>query len=195
MAKRNGTKIATVISSILLLVLFVGMLTFLLKETNNLTTNPGALYVEVDGERISSNKDDQAISYGKEYRFDVGYALDIDSQKKEYTVSIVPNVTDDTSFDFKVNNDLYAYEGINDLNQGFNVQIYDDYFTIKATSDLPEIVKGIFPNATISGVPDTINSEISYYKIIISSKDKSQSLEITFHLVGNLILDKYEVIF
>lgn len=195
MAKRNGTKIATVISSILLLVLFVGMLTFLLKETNNLTTNPGALYVEVDGERISSNKDDQAISYGKEYRFDVGYALDIDSQKKEYTVSIVPNVTNDTSFDFKVNNDLYAYEGINDLNQGFNVQIYDDYFTIKATSDLPEIVKGIFPNATISGVPNTINSEISYYKIIISSKDKSQSLEITFHLVGNLILDKYEVIF
>ena len=195
MAKRNGTKIATVISSILLLVLFVGMLTFLLKETDNLTTNPGALYVEVDGERISSNKDDQAISYGKEYRFDVGYALDIDSQKKEYTVSIVPNVTDDTSFDFKVNNDLYAYEGINDLNQGFNVQIYDDYFTIKATSDLPEIVKGIFPNATVSGVPNTINSEISYYKIIISSKDKSQSLEITFHLVGNLILDKYEVIF
>ena len=195
MAKRNGTKIATVISSILLLVLFVGMLTFLLKETDNLTTNPGALYVEVDGERISSNKDDQAISYGKEYRFDVGYALDIDSQKKEYTVSIVPNVTNDTSFDFKVNNDLYAYEGINDLNQGFNVQIYDDYFTIKATSDLPEIVKGIFPNATVSGVPNTINSEISYYKIIISSKDKSQSLEITFHLVGNLILDKYEVIF
>lgn len=195
MAKRNGTKIATVISSILLLVLFVGMLTFLLKETNNLTTNPGALYVEVDGERISSNKDDQAISYGKEYRFDVGYALDIDSQKKEYTVSIVPNVTDDTSFDFKVNNDLYAYEGINDLNQGFNVQVYDDYFTIRATTDLPEIIKGIFPNATISGVPDTINSEISYYKIIISSKDKSQSLEITFHLVGNLILDKYEVIF
>ena len=195
MAKRNGTKIATVISSILLLVLFVGMLTFLLKETNNLTTNPGALYVEVDGERISSNKDDQAISYGKEYRFDVGYALDIDSQKKEYTVSIVPNVTDDTSFDFKVNNDLYAYEGINDLNQGFNVQVYDDYFTIRATTDLSEIIKGIFPNATISGVPDTINSEISYYKIIISSKDKSQSLEITFHLVGNLILDKYEVIF
>ena len=195
MAKRNGTKIATVISSILLLVLFVGMLTFLLKETNNLTTSPGALYVEVDGERISSNKDDQAISYGKEYRFDVGYALDIDSQKKEYTVSIVPNVTDDTSFDFKVNDDLYAYEGINDLNQGFNVQVYDDYFTIRATTDLPEIIKGIFPNATISGVPDTINSEISYYKIIISSKDKSQSLEITFHLVGNLILDKYEVIF
>ena len=195
MAKRNGTKIATVISSILLLVLFVGMLTFLLKETDNLTTNPGALYVEVDGERISSNKDDQAISYGKEYRFDVGYALDIDSQKKEYTVSIVPNVTDDTSFDFKVNNDLYAYEGINDLNQGFNVQVYDDYFTIRATTDLPEIIKGIFPNAAISGVPDTINSEISYYKIIISSKDKSQSLEITFHLVGNLILDKYEVIF
>ena len=195
MAKRNGTKIATVISSILLLVLFVGMLTFLLKETNNLTTNPGALYVEVDGERISSNKDDQAISYGKEYRFDVGYALDIDSQKKEYTVSIVPNVTNDTSFDFKVNNDLYAYEGINDLNQGFNVQVYDDYFTIRATTDLPEMIKGIFPNVTISGVPDTINSEISYYKIIISSKDKSQSLEITFHLVGNLILDKYEVIF
>ena len=195
MAKRNGTKIATVISSILLLVLFVGMLTFLLKETNNLTTSPGALYVEVDGERISSNKDDQAISYGKEYRFDVGYALDIDSQKKEYTVSIVPNVTNDTTFDFKVNNDLYAYEGINDLNQGFNVQVYDDYFTIRATTDLPEIIKGIFPNATISGVPDTINSEISYYKIIISSKDKSQSLEITFHLVGNLILDKYEVIF
>lgn len=195
MAKRNGTKIATVISSILLLVLFVGMLTFLLKETDNLTTNPGALYVEVDGERISSNKDDQVISYGKEYRFDVGYALDIDSQKKEYTVSIVPNVTDDTSFDFKVNNDLYAYEGINDLNQGFNVQVYDDYFTIRATTDLPEIIKGIFPNATISGVPDTINSKISYYKIIISSKDKSQSLEITFHLVGNLILDKYEVIF
>lgn len=195
MAKRNGTKIATVISSILLLVLFVGMLTVLLKETNNLTTSPGALYVEVDGERISSNKDDQAISYGKEYRFDVGYALDIDSQKKEYTVSIVPNVTDDTSFDFKVNNDLYAYEGINDLNQGFNVQVYDDYFTIRATTDLPEIIKGIFPNATVSGVPNTINSEISYYKIIISSKDKSQSLEITFHLVGNLILDKYEVIF
>ena len=178
-----------------MLVLFVGSLTFLLKETDNLTTNPGALYVEVDGQRITSNKDDQAIAYGTEYRFDVGYALDINSQKKEYTVTILPNVTDKTSFDFKVGNDLYAYEGINDLNQGFNVKIYDDYFTIKATSDLPDMIKGIFPNATITGVPDTINSEISYYKIIISSKDKSQSLEITFHLVGNLILDKYEVIF
>ena len=195
MSKRKSTNIATVISSILLLVLFVGMLTFLLKETNNLTTSPGALYVEVNGERISSNKDDQVIFFGEEYRFDVGYALDINTQKKEYTVIILPNVTDKTSFDFKVDNDLYAYEGINDLNQGFNVQIYDDYFTIKATNDLPEMIKGIFPNASITGVPDTINTEISYYKIIISSKDKSQSLEITFHLAGNVILDKYEVIF
>lgn len=195
MSKRKSTKIATVISSILLLVLFVGMLTFLLKETNNLTTNPGAIYVEVDGERISSNKDDQAIAYGTEYRFDVGFALDINSQKKEYTVSIVPNVTEATSFDFKVGDDLYAYEGINDLNQGFNVQIYDDYFTIKATSDLSGMIGGMFPNATISGVPTTVNSEISYYKMIISSKDKSQSIAITFHLSCNVILDKYEVIF
>lgn len=195
MTKRKSTTIATVISTILLLVLFVGSLTFLLKETDNLTTNPGALYVEVDGQRITSNKDDQAIAYGTEYRFDVGYALDINSQKKEYTVTILPNVTDKTSFDFKVGNDLYAYEGINDLNQGFNVKIYDDYFTIKATSDLPDMIKGIFPNATITGVPDTINTEISYYKMIISSKDKSQSITITFHLFGNVILDKYEVIF
>lgn len=195
MTKRKSTTIATVISTILLLVLFVGSLTFLLKETDNLTTNPGSLYVEVDGQRITSNKDDQAIAYGTEYRFDVGYALDINSQKKEYTVTILPNVTDKTSFDFKVGNDLYAYEGINDLNQGFNVKIYDDYFTIKATSDLPDMIKGIFPNATITGVPDTINTEISYYKMIISSKDKSQSITITFHLFGNVILDKYEVIF
>ena len=195
MTKRKSTTIVTVISTILLLVLFVGSLTFLLKETDNLTTNPGALYVEVDGQRITSNKDDQAIAYGTEYRFDVGYALDINSQKKEYTVTILPNVTDKTSFDFKVGNDLYAYEGVNDLNQGFNVKIYDDYFTIKATSDLPDMIKGIFPNATITGVPDTINTEISYYKMIISSKDKSQSITITFHLFGNVILDKYEVIF
>ena len=75
------------------------------------------------------------------------------------------------------------------------MEIYDDYFTIKATSDLPDMIKGIFPNATITGVPDTINTEISYYKMIISSKDKSQSITITFHLFGNVILDKYEVIF
>lgn len=195
MAKRKSTKIATVISSILLLVLFVGTLTFLFKETDNLTTNPGTLYVEVDGQRISSNKDDQAISFGAEYRFDVGYALNINSQKKEYTVSVVPNVTDDTSFDFKVDNDLYAYEGIKDLSQWFNVKVYDDYFTLKAICDLPEMIQGIFPSATVMGVPTTINTEKSYYKMIISSKDKSQTLVITFHLFGKVILDKYEVIF
>lgn len=195
MTKRNSTKVISIIAGVMCVVLFVGALTVLFDETDNLTTSPGSIYVEVDGERISKNKEDHIIVYGNEYRFDVGYTLEKNTHKEKFFVDIVPNITEETSFDFIVGDDIFAYEGVTDLEDAFNLKVYDGYFTIHPTKDLSEAIQDIFPDKEISGVPGTINSNISYYKIIVSNENKTKRLEITFQLAGRVMLDRYEVIF
>lgn len=194
MVKRKVTIITKIVAGVLLLVLFVGAMNYIFKETDNLTI-PGTFYVEVDGERISNNKNDYVVLYGNEYRFDVGYAMDMGTSDDVFIVEIVPNISDETSFDFMVGNEIFAYEGLNDLSAGFNLKIYDGYFTIHPTMELENIIQTAFPDKTVSGIPGSVNSEISYYKLIISNEDRTSILEITFQLAGRIILDKYEVMF
>ena len=195
MAKRKSTKIASVIAIVLLLVLFVGGVSILFKETDNFNTSLGSLYVEIDGVRITADKDNHVIFYGQECRVNVGYTLAFDEKEKGYEVCVVPNATGATDFDFLVGDDLFAYSGIDDLSEGFNLQKYEDFFTIKATYDLPVMIKDIFNEDEVAGVPSTVNSNVPYYKMVISSEDKSQQIAITFQLASNVLLDKYEVIF
>ena len=195
MTKRKSTKIISIIAGVMCLVLFVGALTVLFDETDHLSTSPGTIYVEVEGERISKNKEDYIVVYGNEYKFYVGYTLDIGSQEEKYLVDIVPNITETTSFDFTVGEEIYAYEGITSLEEAFELLVYENYFTIHPTKDLPNVIQELFPDEQISGVPSTVNSDISYYKIIVSNENKTKQLEITFQLAGRVMLDRYEVIF
>lgn len=195
MTKRKSTKIISIIAGVMCLVLFVGALTVLFEETDHLSTSPGTLYVEVEGERISKNKEDHIVFYGNEYRFDVGYTLNMTSSEEKFYVDIVPNITDETSFDFMVGDEIFAYEGIVSFEEAFELNVYDDYFTIHPKKDLSEAIQDIFPDKVVSGVPVTVNSDISYYKIVVSNENKTKQLEITFQLAGRVILDKYEVIF
>ena len=134
-----------------------------------------------------NDTDGYEIVVEDEYRFDVKYTFGFMQKKNEklgYHVQIIPNITDETDFDFIVNGQNFKYSDEADLMQGFEITLYDDYFTLEANKDLSEILSDLHLGSPVTGVPSAIDSGINYFTLMIFSEDKSTKIAINFNLVA-----------
>lgn len=196
--RRRISTATNAIVAIFIVLLLLGVVGFFAFFTNNFTSDFKTFYVKVRGETILNDKEHYEISVNEEYRFDIGYTFGFfnKDQKLGYHVKIVPNITDETKFDFTINGEKYGYEGETDLTQGFDVKQYDDYFTITATKDLPDILQSMYPNKTLTDVPNAINSGQDYFMLLIYSEDETTRIAIKFELtILRIILTPDKVVF
>ena len=196
--RRRISTATNAIVAIFIVLLLLGVVGFFAFFTNNFTSDFKTFYVKVRGETILNDKENYEVSVNDEYRFDVGYTFGFfnKDQKLGYRVKIKPNITEETKFDFTVNGEKYGYEGETDLTQGFDVKQYDDYFTLTATKDLPDILQALYPNKMLTDVPNAINSGQDYFMLLIYSEDETTRIAIKFELTMlRIILTPDKVIF
>jgi hypothetical protein len=85
-----------------------------------------------------------------------------------YTVKIVPNVTDETDFEYYVGDNSYLFSGETSLTSVFDIETYDSYFTINCDNDYS--LSGVL--SAIWGGRDDItvsNPSFSPYKMVVTS--------------------------
>ena len=183
MSKRNnGTfKISYILVVVLVILVLLLAVSFIAKFTNNFTSDFAAFYVEHDGKTITSDRGGFNFDKDTEYRIKVGYPLGVfNKEKLSYNVKVMPNVTDETDFEFTDGTEAYKYSDITDLTEQFKIQQYDDYFTLTADKLLNEIIENVYGD-TLTGVP-SVNFKQDYLKLVISSVDSSACINLTFNV-------------
>lgn len=182
MSRKNGGSklgyVIIVVGVVLLLALVIG---FIAKFTNNFTSSFATFYVEHDGKIITSNRSGYGFDKGVEYRFNVGYSLEVfNKEKLEYNVKIAPNITPETEFLFENADYRYKFSDYDDLTEQFKITKYDNYFTLTADKLLNEVINSAY-EGNFTGIP-TVDGKFDYFKLIISSEDGSKSINIMFNV-------------
>lgn len=183
MKKRKSTNnFSAILSSLFILLLVGGAVGFLFIFTENFTTPLKNFYVTCGNDDFISDRENFDIILGKEYKFEVNTNINLSGNEKRYIVSVLPNETLTTAFAYSVDETQYNYADLQNLSKGFSLVAYEDYFVFTANLDLAEILQLYYPTQTISNVPTALDSDLPYFRLVIQSADKSETININFNI-------------
>lgn len=182
MKKRKSTNFSAILSSLFILLLVVGVVGFLFIYTENFTTPLKNFSVRCGNDDFIGDRENFNIVLGKEYKFEIKTNINLSGTEKKYIVSVVPNETSTTAFAFNVDGTAKNYGEIESLGKGFSLVAYDDYFLFTAYKDLPEILNMYYPTSTLENVPSALNSDLSYFRLVVQSADNSETININFNI-------------
>lgn len=176
--KSSSGTIFAFLSSLILIMLVLVFVGFTYRSTDSFSKSMQTFYVRYDSETISDNEYFD-ILLNTEYVFDVfDTSYFVRGEKVSFNVKVVAIHNSDTSFEYKVDDNVYCYSYLVDLSSGFDIVKNDGYFTFLATMDMQDILSLYYPNQVVSECPTMINSEISYMKLQILSADGENEINI-----------------
>lgn len=187
-------KISKVITYLLLLCIVVAFISFLAYSTENFSSSFKTFYVEYEGEKIKSNKEYIRLMPDKEEEFKVIYTLGFLADY-DYIVKIVPNVTEETNFRIRVDDQYIWFNQINDFTNAFNIERMESSFVLKPQGYIDDILQSMYPNKSVE-IPELIDYQ--YFKLLIASSDKSFGISIGLNFfipITDITLDTTEVLF
>ena len=193
----KGQTAAKVIGVILVLALLAGLVAVLYKFTNGFNEDFKTFYVEHNGEQILTTDSELVFEPGKTNRFDVKYTFDTgQSEMKDYSVEIVPNVEKD--FEYTVDGETYLYSKAGDLSSAFSLKKQKSYFEITLREDMSvqSVLETVHPGQQVK-VPENA-ADVFPYVLCISSYNGNVSYRIAFDIgtdVTGITLDPPGIVF
>ena len=124
------------------------------------------------------------LEMNREYKFKIQNTLE--SKDSGYIVSVKPHITNKTTFTFKVDDSEVNYADVQSLAKGFSIISYEDYFTLSANMDLPEILQLYYPDSTLSDIPAVVDAGLPYFTLSISSSNLEETINIHFNLISEV---------
>lgn len=175
----NKFSITSMFMILFIVFIAVGML-FVFRE--NYKSPLKTFYITCENEAFINDTENFNMVIGKEYKFKITTNISIKGNDNKCSVAIVPNNAENTNFTFTSDGTEIEFNTMESLTKGFVLSACDDGFTLIATMDLIEIIELYYPNTTISGCPTAIDSDISYFKMVISSVEQSKIINININL-------------
>lgn len=182
MKRKSTSDFSTILSSLCILLLVVGVVGFLFVWTESFTTPLKNFSIKCGNDDFYSDRENFDIVLGKQYKFEINSNILNGTQNKKYFVSIVPNETSATSFMYTVDGVQYNFASLESLAKGFSISVYDDYFVLVADSDLQDILQMYYQGQTIGGVPTAIDSNLPYFRLVIQNGNLTETININFNL-------------
>ncbi len=170
------------LTSFVIVLLVVGVIGVLFSFTETYSPILKTFHINYNGEEIINDME-LDIVIGEKYNFEIVTNIRAGDSDKKCSVAIVPN--EQANFTFKSDDTDIEFSSMESLLKGFVVLIDGDSFTLIAPFDLPEILEIYYPNTTISNCPSAVDSDVAFFKMIISSPDNSKTINIYFNLKGN----------
>ncbi len=205
--KKGVRTFTNLIIWILVILLLVGVFGFIYKQTDGLESSLKTFCVEYEDEEILNEKLGLRFACGNTYNFGVNRKLDLslgDSDEKsvDYTVKVLPSVTDDTDFSFTLrgvfgDSKLYKFSEVGDLTECFDIKTEYDGFSITVPDSFEKMLgkKEVFSDYEIV-IDDEINFLNDLFVIeVVSNDGQAVHLYFGFDRIDKIILDKTELIF
>ena len=187
MRRKSKSSISKGISNIVIALVVMLSLGFLFVFTNNFTTPLKNFYVKCGNVLFTHEFENFNLTLNKEYKFEIHNTLE--SEDSGYSILIKPNITSATTFTFKVDETETKFADVQSLSKGFSLVAYEDYFTLTANMDLPEILQLYYPDSTLTDVPSVVDSGFPCFTLVISSSDLQETINIHFNLKSEVIYE------
>lgn len=186
----NKTNITKIISSVLLLLVLVGVIGMIAHFTNGFKEDFKTFYVTYAGEDIMSQNSKLKLSRGEEHRFDVTYTfdnLDEETEPKDYYVEIVSNVEKGNEFEYTVDGEKITYVDGMYLTNAFEIEKQDTYFTLTLPEDisLEKVLESVY-GKDVEAPKDEDCADPYLYTLVITSYDESVRYYIDFALAAEV---------
>lgn len=183
MKRKTDSHFANFISSIAIFVIAILVISFFAFKTDGFKNELIPFYVKCGNNTFVKKVSTFDIVLNEPYKFEIISSIDIE-EETNFSVSIVPNATENNDFSFKVDGVEHSFSELKSLSYGFIFKQYENYFILRSILDLPEIIKSYFPNSSITDVPSAVDSGVYYFKLSISIKDTSEEINIYFNLLS-----------
>ena len=152
---KKSKSAAWVVYFIFVLMIIAVPVAFIYKNTGGFENDFKTFYVSVNGESVFETAKGYSVKDNEALKVNVVYTFSkINSDKKGYSVKIVPNVSRKDNFKFTVDGEEMYFDEIYSLNNGFNIDKREDYFTVSAKGDLNAILKSVCGGNEISDCID-----------------------------------------
>lgn len=177
-----------VLSYIIVIFILVGVLGAIAFLTNNFTQKPATLLVQVNGQLIKGNVDSIVFDKTSPAVFKV---LNLSGQG--YTVQIVPEVTDDLDFQFKLGDEIVWFgSDQSDYSSLFNITETEDGFEIDFSKcKMADILTAKYPEYVVSEVPNP--SSGSYFTLVIKDKGTNSQVRIALNNILDVAVEGVEL--
>lgn len=186
----RGSKLLTVIFYIALALVILGIAGFILKLTNGGTDKFKVFYLTDENDGVYGSTDTTKLPCDKETKFNVNYTFE---KGKSYSVQVLPNVTDETDFEYTVDGENYKFSDIQNLDEAFNVKLYDNYFTIRMPMDMRQVMGVLYAERAVE-LPDNIDLMAKpYFKLSVKSYNEKDEVNITL-LRAKIPVEDIEII-
>lgn len=197
MKSKNSSVAGKIFIWILIALLFIGIVGVVFFFTNGFSTSFKTFYVVCNDMVYMTSDETMDIVPGEDYRFDIHYLFN-DGGKKAlgYNIKVVSNTNESSAFDFIGDGETYSYVSGLDLTAGFDIQKFEDYFVLKASNELSDILKSVYEVGTIDNVPTAVNSDSEYFMLVVTSEDEKAVVNIKFELTTlRLVVSPGNVVF
>ncbi len=190
--KKTGGKIGKVIAYVCLLLVIAAVIGLIVHFTNGFTSDFATFYVQVDNTMYSDVGVIELQNY-EPVRFETKYTFKQGNEKhRGYNMQIVPNITDETNFDFFVDGQIHSFAGESDLSKAFCIERDEVGFEIvnKALS-MEKILQTMYAGKNVA-FNDTFGMENKiYFNLVVSSYNEKQEIVIGLRLPPPVIeIDK-----
>lgn len=185
--------ITWVMLGITLLAILAGI-AFFAEFTNGFKSDFKEFYVTVQGEKerteIITDTKTLDVYLGRKYRIEPRYVMNMLSKDKklDYSVTVAPNITEETNFAYTVDGQDVTYSQVTDLSDVIKLDKSDTGFEFEIKEDLPELLKKLYRTENVIGVPSAVDSYEPYIKIRIYSDGNKACVTLNFCLVAKDIL-------
>ncbi len=195
---RRKSNVSSVIATIVVLLLIAGVIGALVYFTNGFTETPTSFYAVVNGKRVMSV--DKGYEITDPLRIDVKYVFDKAVETKDYTIKILPHVSEDNDFSYVVDGRTVYWSEEKNLLAGFDIQKSEDYFLIAPKGDLQKILEEIHSGSEVSDCKGYTSADM--FELRIVSYNEQNQISIYFSVPEGYIvyardvtLDKSSVVF
>lgn len=187
MVKKNNN-IIKVVSYLLVLLILVGIIGCIAFLTNNFTQEPATMLVQVNGQLVKGNVDSIVFDKTSSAVFKV---LNLSGQG--YTIQIVPEVTDDLDFQFKLGDETVWFSSDqSDYSSLFNITETEDGFEIDFSKcKMADILTAKYPEYVVSEVPNP--SSGSYFTLVIKDKGTNSQVRIALNNILDVAVEGVEL--
>lgn len=177
-----------VLSYIIVIFILVGVLGAIAFLTNNFTQKPATLLVQVNGQLIKGNVDSIVFDKTSPAVFKV---LNLSGQG--YTIQIVPEVTDDLDFEFKLGDEVVWFGADqSDYSSVFDITETEDGFEIDFSKcKMADILTAKYPDYAVSEVPNP--SSGSYFTLVIKDKGTNSQVRIALNNILDVAVEGVEL--
>lgn len=181
--KRTNGKIGKVFAYVFLLLVIAAIIGFIVHFTNGFTSDFATFYVQVDDTMYTDIGVVELQNY-EPVRFETKYTFKQGNEKhRGYNMKIVPNITDETNFDFTVDGKVFSFAGESDFSKVFDIKRDEVGFEIiNKKLSMEKILQSMYAYKNVA-FDCTFDMENKiYFNLVVSSYNEKQEIVIGLRL-------------